>query len=249
MAAILSSVICIFMISSLILLLGLPNNNNNISIPRGHNYNINQINYHHMELILTWVPTFCKMKQCLPSAPIDFTLHGLWPADNAGVSLTYCPPPSPPIDLTPLFNTLRADLELIWPTVTPFMSSQDLWEHEYKKHGLCAFPLLSAQQYFRSAIQMTGNMDLLHFFSNKNILPSDHTAYTRTQITGAAREAMGNQRFDIYISCKHFNRTHDKLYEIHLCLDQMVTNYMTCPQSPLFRGCSPGKLILLPPSM
>jgi ribonuclease T2 len=96
-------------------------------------------------LVLSWSPEYCRFRQDSKrdrlqcggqAARFGFVLHGLWPDGRGDIWPEYCravgPVPEP---------VLRATLCT--------MPSVDLQQHEWAKHGSCAFPNPTA--YFRAA--------------------------------------------------------------------------------------------------
>jgi ribonuclease T2 len=96
-------------------------------------------------LVLSWSPEYCRFRQDSPrdrmqcggqAARFGFVLHGLWPDGRGDLWPEYCrrtaPVPEP---------VLRATLCT--------MPSVELQQHEWAKHGVCAFP--TPEAYFRAS--------------------------------------------------------------------------------------------------
>ncbi len=95
-------------------------------------------------LALSWSPQFCKSKgqgrkheeQCGAGRNFAFILHGLWPDGRQREDPAWCRP-APALDQ----KIVRANF-----CMTP---SVDLLQHEWAKHGTCAFD--APDQYFKRA--------------------------------------------------------------------------------------------------
>ncbi|PIN24502.1 Ribonuclease T(2) [Handroanthus impetiginosus] len=102
--------------------------------------------YFYSSLALTFLVFVLQMfanrqrVDCDTPIPLDFTLHGLWPANGAGKSLT-CHDPNPGRDHKPLYDSLP-DLPVVWPPLNPNIPKEIFWNHEYGKHGVCAKPIV-----------------------------------------------------------------------------------------------------------
>ncbi|XP_059654456.1 ribonuclease 1-like [Cornus florida] len=131
-------------------------------------------------------------------------------------------------------------LEKVWPTLNPTFwrkgSSAAFWTHEWNKHGICSNSTLNALQYFQSAIAQKDNIDLLQALraAPYNINPSPNINYSRSDIEKAVSQRIGAQA---YISCGLLRNSVPLLYEIYICLDYHMTNYINCPQYNYGRQC------------
>lgn len=96
-------------------------------------------------LALSWSPEYCRLRrkdaddrlQCGNAADrFGFVLHGLWPDGRGDLWPQYCRAGGP-VPVAVSRATLCA------------MPSVQLQQHEWSKHGVCAFP--SAEAYFRAS--------------------------------------------------------------------------------------------------
>ncbi|MCD9561461.1 hypothetical protein HAX54_020584 [Datura stramonium] len=106
-----------------------------------------------MWYVLSWPPTFCnnlKNGKCKEPIPQDiFTLHGLWPADANGKTIS-CPREPDP-DWDKLFLPREATLDIFWPELKENQPKWSIWKHEWQKHGVCIGEDKS-EEYFDAAI-------------------------------------------------------------------------------------------------
>lgn len=98
-------------------------------------------------LVLSWMPSYCrsegrarKDRQCEPSKPRAFLLHGLWPQYEKGWPES-CFIGKRPWVPAKLIEEMR-----------DIMSSKTLIIHEYRVHGTCSG--LEPEQYFGVARQL-----------------------------------------------------------------------------------------------
>jgi ribonuclease T2 len=101
-------------------------------------------------LALSWSPEYCRLRrndaddrlQCAgPSDRFGFVVHGLWPDGQGDLWPQYCRPGG----LVP--NEVSRATICTMPSV-------QLQQHEWSKHGVCAFP--SAEAYFRASRALYG---------------------------------------------------------------------------------------------
>ncbi|OIT34804.1 ribonuclease 3 [Nicotiana attenuata] len=148
-------------------------------------------------------------------------------------------------------QTLKANLGVIWPNLKYGNTNRNFWKYQWRKHGLCSIQSLSLVDYFKGAVTVHANMivinnkkNLLVYLTDANIIPSNNTVRTKTDINSALHKLVGNNN-DIYISCKK-NGNHILLHEIYLCMDTTLKQFVSCPPSSDQRGCIQGSNIIIP---
>nr|1J1F_A Chain A, RIBONUCLEASE MC1 [Momordica charantia] len=106
-----------------------------------------------------WPPAVCSFQKsgsCPGSGLRTFTIHGLWP-QQSGTSLTNCP--GSPFDITKISH-LQSQLNTLWPTVLR-ANNQQFWSHEWTKHGTCSESTFNQAAYFKLAVDMRNNYDII----------------------------------------------------------------------------------------
>ncbi len=104
-------------------------------------------------MALTWTPSWCLSEgdadagQCDPARDLGFTLHGLWPQDDAGGWPEYCDAPRA-ADPSRRQTAAMADI----------MGSGGLAWYQWKKHGRCSG--LASEDYFARARRAYLALDL-----------------------------------------------------------------------------------------
>ncbi|PHU10954.1 hypothetical protein BC332_17884 [Capsicum chinense] len=220
-----------------------------------------------MWYVLTWPPTFClKLRppaQCIkPIRDHEFTLHGLWPADANGKTISCTI--TVPVDYDRLFRPIEAQLNTFWPELKENQPKYSIWKHEWEKHGVCG--LTTAEQYFDAAIKTNGLFtrgNLYNYLASSNIVSSDHVAYTQDDIIKAiqtvfapapapapapAAPAPAPAPLGVYLRCTAIdatNTTHGYLSEAVVCTTMDGSNFVTCP--PRARNCDKFPNIVIPP--
>ena len=111
-------------------------------------------------MALTWSPNWCALTgdaraddQCDARHAHGFTLHGLWPQDEAGY---------PSACRSALRDPSRAETA----AMTDIMGSGGLAWYQWKKHGRCSG--LTARDYFATARRAYGSIRLPEVFQTLN---------------------------------------------------------------------------------
>ena len=105
-------------------------------------------------LTVSWAPEWCRTNGVYPTdqkldcdKPVGFFLHGLWPNGSGPPYPGYC---------RPVTGMSLQALRRMYPR-TP---SAELLQHEWQKHGSCAWP--DADSYFRQASKLYDRVVLPH---------------------------------------------------------------------------------------
>ncbi|GFZ17430.1 hypothetical protein Acr_26g0007000 [Actinidia rufa] len=114
----------------------------------GHQVDSAPPSYAVIQMVMLWPPTYCKSgNPCKEWSKIrkNFGLHGLWPADDKGISVIDCRGPNIPTYSTPealkayLSRTpkLVTDLSTYWPSIIQSeRSGYPFWQGQWNKHGV-----------------------------------------------------------------------------------------------------------------
>lgn len=124
-------------------------------------------------------------------------------------------------------------MEKYWPSLRS-SNSVSFWEHEWEEHG--SGQPMEAPDYFRAAIRLRKNVDLLSTLRNQGILPGG-TSYPKVNYVDATKDIYGYP----ILTCAH----RFLLKEVNLCVDRQARNFISCNHKE--RGSTTcGKNINLP---
>lgn len=185
-------------------------------------------------LALSWQPGFCETygyeagkPECQQIKPesypaTHFTLHGLWPDQDAcGINYGFCGASKqsihcnyPPVNLSAEVGDHLAQL------MPSYAVGSCLERHEWNKHGSCQF--LTADDYFSQAMDLVDQINVSSFrqFIQKHIGSSVKQSDVFKQFEqsfgqGSAKTmhlgCTNNTLVDIYITVPVLNQTHNDL--------------------------------------
>ncbi|XP_027774004.1 ribonuclease 2-like isoform X2 [Solanum pennellii] len=149
-----------------------------------------------LKFVLQWPPTFCiGLNSAAPRGrckePIlqhNLTLHGVWPADQRGYSIT-CPVPQDP-NWNKLFTrTLENQLMAFWPPLRDNAHKWDLWKHEWRAHGACG--RTTPEVYFNTAVKINNMLqkgNLFNYLKTSGIIACDSLSFARKDIVDAIQK-------------------------------------------------------------
>ncbi|GEQ68411.1 hypothetical protein JCM33374_g2079 [Metschnikowia sp. JCM 33374] len=167
------------------------------------------------------------------TGPSDsFTLHGLWPDNCDGTYRQFCDSSlnvqAGNIDniIGTEFNdqTLLSNMQTYWKNFDG--SDEELWEHEYNKHGTCIQTNRpecygdSFQQdqniynFYRIAYDLYEKYPTYQFLTNAGIVPSTSQTYTFDQISSALSSNFNGH--SVYFKCDKNNALQEVWYYHHL---------------------------------
>nr|ADC52410.1 self-incompatibility ribonuclease [Solanum habrochaites] len=181
-----------------------------------------------LQLVLRWPTSFCIGKNC-KRTPKDFTIHGLWPDNEAG-ELNFC---NPRASYTIVRHGTFEKRNKHWPDLMRSkdnsMDNQEFWKHEYIKHGSCCTDLFNETQYFDLALVLKDRFDLLTTFRTHGIVPrSSHTVdkikKTIRSVTGVLPNLSCTKNMD--------------LLEIGICFNREASKMIDCTRP---KTCNPGE--------
>ncbi|CAL5396274.1 unnamed protein product [Camellia sinensis] len=179
-----------------------------------------------------WPGSYCDTKQscCYPTTgkpAADFGIHGLWPNYNDGSYPSNCDPNSP-YDQSAI-SDLISRMQDNWPTLAcPSGDGSTFWSHEWDKHGTCSESVLDQHSYFKSALNLKSNIDLLQILQSAGINP-DGGSYSLSSIKGAIKNAIG---YNPFIECNVDSSGNSQLYQVYICVDTSGSNFIECPVLP-----------------
>ncbi|KAE9463011.1 hypothetical protein C3L33_05081, partial [Rhododendron williamsianum] len=89
-------------------------------------------------------------------------------------------------------SDLISSLQKSWPTLAcPSGNGLSFWSHEWAKHGTCSEAVLDQHGYFKSALKLKAQIDLLQILLGAGINP-DGGSYSISSIQNAVRNAIGS---------------------------------------------------------
>jgi len=202
---------------------------------------------------LSWQILDPKHKCNITEDVTSWTVHGIWPSSNSSDDPSFCNS-SKPFDLD-LLEPIRAKLHTFWPNVYANTPEDELWSHEWNKHGRCAttLPALSDElTFFTQGLKWVQQYNLISILSKAGIKPSFSTPVLALDIENAIQNELNVKPLMV---CEHIkeNKT-DYIYEIEICFDKSL-NLIDCPSDsyesrPLIIGaerCSKNALVWYPP--
>ncbi|RUS74785.1 hypothetical protein EGW08_017452 [Elysia chlorotica] len=171
----------------------------------------------------------------VPPAVKGWTIHGLWPSIPGTEKPDYC-------NDSMKFNyneiqDLSQRLAVNWPCYEEGVSKTELWEHEWTKHGTCAYslPILQGElRFFNQTLNLHDKINITKILAASGILPSTEKKYLPMDIFNALKKGVGKIPNFTCIKDKKTEWTH--LEQIWLCYDKQLQP-MDCPgvaQSKLF---------------
>lgn len=161
-----------------------------------------QREFDYFALALQWPGTICHhTRHCCSSnaccrgsnAPIEFTIHGLWPDYNDGSWPACCTRTN--FDEKEI-STLRDALEKYWPSLSCGSASTcsggrgSFWAHEWEKHGTCSFPVIKDEySYFLTVLNVYFKYNVTQVLIEAGYIPSNSEMYPLGGIVSAIENA------------------------------------------------------------
>jgi ribonuclease T2 len=169
-------------------------------------------------LALSWSPAYCRFNprnnvQCNGKQTYRFVIHGLWPNKIKQRSPIFCQ------------TTKNKINKAIVDNVFPYMPSEKLINHEWRKHGSCSG--LDPEMYFIYSIKLYQKIKFPEIFYQSN----DH-ALTASDLRLALKQANPalEQHDSVRIVTKNQKRNSHKIFqEIRICYNKTLTAPINCP--------------------
>lgn len=102
-----------------------------------------------------------------------------------------------------LIKPIYSDLKEYWTDVHNDQNYTNLWRHEWKKHGTCAYTLSALQGeflYFNQGIKWNQNLSIYKALGSQDILPSDTHDYKIEDIWAAVYKYFN---YTPHLACYH----------------------------------------------
>lgn len=179
----------------------------------------------------------CILKHIRPF----WTIHGLWPT-NAESWPKVC---NKTINFNiSVFDVIRNDLEMYWPSVRS-MNSSVFWRHEWQKHGSCGLQVFHVNgmfRYFNETLSLLHTYNVTNFLIDKGIFPTINRTYTVAELYKALTD---NLRSKANIVCRKVNGfAYPVLTEVRLCLSKYGLELIDCQIDSY--GCGNSSVYYLP---
>eukprot|EP00057_Strongylocentrotus_purpuratus_P028709 XP_011683183.1 PREDICTED: ribonuclease Oy isoform X2 [Strongylocentrotus purpuratus] len=206
-----------------------------------------EADYDKLTLVYQWGPSFCENGRCtIPNtAKKIWTIHGLWPfKSNVKSSPIDCPGTYDSSAISSIQTTLNEK----WPSYKTGGTNDELWKHEYIKHGTCASDLTtfnSQLKYFQGTTDLYDKYDIKKILADGDnaVAPSNNLKYPLAYITSALKKGLG---VDPNVFCVE-KKTVQYLFEVRLCFDKTLKP-ITCGSALVGGGqCNPLKKVVYPP--
>nr|XP_022290250.1 ribonuclease Oy-like [Crassostrea virginica] len=162
------------------------------------------------KLALEWPNSFCieQKSKCKENLPSDWIIHGLWPKSKVKSRYMF--------NLSDISNHTRKLMKNWWPSITNNRTDEDLWRHEWEKHGIFAKENgsdMTLTQYFEKTIHLKTKYSISQFLEMCNITPLDSNLYRVEEI-----------KLCIFEKTKHVpficQRCEKYMLEVRICLDK-----------------------------
>lgn len=110
---------------------------------------------------------YLALQKCHNNSP--YTIHGLWIDYARGGYPEFCKKTTfNETVLYPIQNSLHKN----WPGC--YGKSNDLWKHEWLKHGTCFYPYLDLFKYFNTTLHLFSIIDSSHCKNKDCLIPIDY---------------------------------------------------------------------------
>ncbi|RWS28695.1 ribonuclease Oy-like protein [Leptotrombidium deliense] len=191
-----------------------------------------KVNFDYISLALNWGPGLCFLNQkCQKPFDNKWTIHGTWPSNERGR------PPQNCCFLRFLddnvIKQLYSKLNEAWPSL--YGSDEKFWQHEWEKHGTCAFASKQLQgqaNYFGESLRLYKSIDINGWLAKHSIVPQplgERSVYPLEAIRSALSESHGGRvRFSCGRVDGRISNRIPLLQEVHLCFDKVTLQAVDC---------------------
>lgn len=156
-----------------------------------------------------------------------WTVHGLWPDNCDGSFEQFCDPKLEISDVASIIQDfdpeLLKEMKLLWKDFRG--QDENLWKHEYNKHGTCYStlkpscygPTAKKNQhvfdFFNVTMTLYKEYPTYEWLKEAGIVPSETDTYAKDEILSVLREKSGAEP---YIRCDYKNAFQEVWYFNHL---------------------------------
>jgi ribonuclease T2 len=210
----------------------------------------------------SWPNTVCsqwmdrnKINTCtFPKLKESWTIHGVWPTKFHTKGPQFCDR-TKPFDFEKL-TSIEDEMMEKWTNVEKNTPLDQLWEHEWEKHGTCAaqhIPAMDTElKYFQKGLDFLDTYSVTKLLNATNIKPGIDASYKLEEIHAALKTSL-NKSFAII--CEKDKKTRQNfIKEIRICFDKKLT-LQSCngivnddedPDDEIITNCKKGQKIVYP---
>ncbi|PVD25866.1 hypothetical protein C0Q70_13530 [Pomacea canaliculata] len=164
-----------------------------------------------------------KIKCAIPDKVSSWVAHGLWPTQKGSQEPIKCNK-TWKLDVNEL-KTLRPKLDYRWASLRVDFGvereNENLWRHEWMKHGTCATTLSALKNpfhYFNATLSLMDSFNLLEMLTEEGIKPDQKKTYDYEDIRAAVQKHTGVTPCLVCIKDKEVEKTY--LREVEIWLDK-----------------------------
>ncbi|GKV46468.1 hypothetical protein SLEP1_g53449 [Rubroshorea leprosula] len=190
--------------------------------------------YDYMQYVVQWQPAVCSnplsYKRCTKLANQSFTIHGLWPSNYNGASVTQ--QGGQAFDINEL-SPIKPQLDKCWPSM--FRENDEFWRQEWSTHGTYSlnYGFSSQLEYFDQAVELCNSYNdwIGDILKTNGINPSDSTPVKSTDIADAIYYNFSKSPA---LRCSKRDGSVDgrkNLLEVVLCFNVNGEDMVDCPRA------------------
>ena len=180
--------------------------------------------YKYFDFTRQWSPNSCYKSphSCkeLPASIDSWTIHGLWPSEDATHYPSDCAGSSCRLNSTEI-DDLVDEMIQKWPTDYKG-SNTKFWSHEYCKHGTCCEDVLPTEHdYFSHALALHDKLDMDAVLAAGGLVPSLTATYHLEQMDAALKAGFGVSRATYWCRfVKEDGTSKQLLFQVSVCIDK-----------------------------
>ncbi|KOM58711.1 hypothetical protein LR48_Vigan11g174500 [Vigna angularis] len=195
------------------------------------------IAYDYFSFPQTWPKGYCnkqidehKTFHCPGKIPKKFIIHGLWPQPSQQA-------PNGSLLVEEDLKPVEKELGLDWPNLIG--KNFIFWRSEWQAHGVISEAQFPKLEYFKTALHIYKQNDLLEILTKEKIVPKAKEVYSVTSVLEAVKK---HTEHDPQVVCYTDSKKNvSALYEIRICLTSNATSYRNCPNP--HGSCGDGNLL------
>ncbi|XP_006660898.1 ribonuclease 1-like [Oryza brachyantha] len=183
-------------------------------------------------LILMWPGAYCSDSEygcCVPKYGYpseDFFVQSFMTFDSSENKAVVRCNSDKPFDINKL-DSIENNINHYWSNIKcPRTDGTNTWKSAWNSYGVCSG--LKELDYFKAALQLRKNADILSALSEQGIKP-DYQLYSTEFIKWAVSQKLG---VTPGVQCRDGPFGKQQLYQIYLCVDKDANGFVECPVLP-----------------